>query len=101
MPPLKETRLQIIERNKREIRNRTEARIKALLNVPSVDEPQSEENNCVATEEPASNAPASYYAVNLLLVCITLMLILVIVVLTQLLFLMKQNAKQVQLNNPL
>ena len=91
MPPLKETRLQIIERNKKEIRNRTEARIKALLNVSSVDEPQSQEHDCVATEEPASNAPASYSAVNLLLVCITLMLILVIVLLTQLLSLMKQN----------
>jgi hypothetical protein len=91
MLPFKETCLQIIERNKKEIRNRTEARIKALLKVSSIDEPQSEENDCVATEEPASAAPAAYSAVNLLLVCITLMLMLVIVLLTQQLILMKKN----------
>jgi hypothetical protein len=91
MPPLKETRLQIVERNKKEIKNRTEARIKALLNISSVEEPQSKENDCVATELPASPAPAADSAVNLLPVCIILMLILVIVLRTQQLFLMKKN----------
>jgi hypothetical protein len=80
MPRLKETYLQIKERNRREIRNRTAARIAQLLQTTSHEDEGSDEGN--DEEENASQTQTSvqYNRLPLLVFLFILLVLLLLVV---------------------
>ncbi len=79
MPKLKETYQQIQERNAREIKQRTDRRIKAILK-------QEEEPEFVVDELPEHSVAKADSTIVLNLVCLIILLFVIILLLVQQLF---------------
>ncbi len=90
----KETLLQVKERTAREIRNRTEARVRALLHKDSESEESTSDEEDLVFVPSSPTAATKKHNINLLaysLSSIIVILLLVILLLTQHIYLTRSN----------
>jgi hypothetical protein len=88
----KETLLQVKERTAREIRNRTEARVRALLSKdPESEDSSSDEEDLIFIGPPSSTVAKKSSSVVALLASIIVILLLVILLLIQHIYLTRRN----------
>ena len=88
----KETLLQVKERTAREIRNRTETRVRALLHKDSESEnSSSDEEDLIFVDPPSSSVAKKGSLLVAWLASIIVILLLIILLLTQHIYLTRRN----------